>query len=324
MKGFVAALLGLALGLALIDAIAPDSTERLYREVEQMRADCEVLFVGPSYVNGQVYPDVVDQAAREAGVSLSSCKFARMHLKGFEMKRELEAILKNPWSKLRLVVFDVTLGPDTGFKPENRFKPRVLRWHTWDLLPWYLEHLEGQRTGKDSPYLRLWDHVQHVVVNALLVGRGAERLAELSDPATPDGGSKTPGLERDRPDQTKQLRRRNEKRVAKLLDRRRRRVTSTPDTAMAAWVLELRSVVRAHGAEGDGLIAPVWSPSLVAKGAFPPADAPVVHAFDNPRKYPTLYELGMHKADEHLTDEGSREYSRLLGQTLAMRMGQLK
>jgi hypothetical protein len=322
VKNLLPALLGLALGLALLGAVLPRSKEKRHRAVEQLRTECEVLIVGPSFVNSQVFPEVVDAAALEAGTKLRSCKFARESLKAFEMKRELETLLSKPWSKLRLVVFDVTLGPDTGVKLENRFKRRVLDWHTWDLLPWYLDHMGGQRGGKHTPYLRFLDHVAHVAVNTLLVGRGAEDLADLNVTRRRTSGPRS--AEHEPAEHADQPTRQNGRRVAELLERRRKLESLNPAPGMTVWVLELRDLVRMHGAEGEGLIAPVWYPGFLDPAALPAADVPVVHAFDDPDKYPTLYAPGMHKDDGHLTKKGSREYSRLLGLTLATRVGQLK
>jgi hypothetical protein len=322
LRRLLVTLLGLLFGLALLESVLPAATEPFYESLEPELAVCEVLFVGPSYVKQQVLPLLVDEAALAAGRELRSCKFARESMKGFEMKRDLDIVLGKRWTKLRLVVFDVTLGPDSGFKPENRFKPRILRWHTWDFIPWYLSHLPGQRTEGDSHYLRLFEHIEHILANTLLVGRGPEMLAEAtSKPQKVDARASRPYKE---DLDLSELARIDSPRMSRLIGDRKRRASKTPPSVVAPWIEELHAVVERHGFVGDALIAPVWKPTFLPKGAFSNAGDPLVYAFDNPRKYPMLYEAGMHNKTGHLTSEGSRRYSRLLGTMLAERIGELK
>lgn len=311
-------LMGLVLGIGVLRLMIPAVGDSVYSRVPPLRADCEVLFFGPSYVQSQVYPEVVDSAAAESGRPVKSCKFARTHLKGFEMKRELEIILGQPWAKLRLVVFDVTLGPDVWFKPENRFKPRVVRWHTLEFLPWFVAHLDGQGDRGVSLPERFNEHLRHVIANTLLVGQGAEHLAAMGKPDARALSSRTSKNMKKQKVNMKKLARLNKKRLARLA---RRKEMGAP---RIEWILELRSLVRSHGVEGDALIAPVWGGQWYPRKNFPAQDPPVLHAFNDPKKYPSLYVVGAHKEDEHLTYEGSVEYSKVLGREIASRMKELE
>lgn len=316
-------MLGLASGLIVLGSIAPRPEEPIHREARQLGKYCEVLFVGPSYVNSQVLPDVIDAEAARRGVPLKSCKYARTSLKGFELRLVLDTLLREQWPHLKLVVVDITLGPDTRFAERNAYTSRVLRWHTWDFLRWYLDHTQGQKVAR-SGLARKTDlaerfsmHLKHVVVNTLLVGRGSEHLTALSEHPTEKPWIYKP------PTKKKALQkqaRENKKRVKTLLRRREEKRTRIAPHAMGGWLKELRDVVRSHGVEADGLIAPVWSPAYVSSKPFPDGDPPVVHAFDDPIKYPVLYRSDSHTKSEHLSSKGSHHYSVLLGSVLAERM----
>lgn len=319
--------LGLLIGLLVLSTFAPLANEDLSDATSEFRDQCEVLFVGPSYVNSQVLPDVIDRESARVGAPLKSCKYALTSLKGFELRVVLDNLLSDRWARLKLVVIDITLGPDTRFADRNAYTSRVLRWHTWEFVPWYLNHTQGQKlvgTGRERQIqvaARLWTHLKHVAVNLLLVGRGSEHVASLSEPPEEQPWVYKP------PSGKKALRkqaRENDKRVQRLLQRRARKETRIPAKAMGQWMLELRDVARSHGVEADGLIAPVWSPAFVSTDQAQEGDMPVVHAFDDPRKYPALYRSDSHTKSEHLSPKGSNAYSQLLGGVLAERMRSLR
>ena len=324
LKNTLVAVTGLLVGVVLLGGLAPPPDDPWYAAADALRPDCEVMFIGPSYVNSQVFPDVVDAEAREHNVEFKSCKLSRTAMKGYEIKRELSLVLSKSWPKLKLVVIDVTLGADNRFSEKNDYTSRILRWHTWDFGPWYLNHIWGERF-KGNPKFdlvrRLVRHSSHLVVNQLHVGHGAERLAALHDvPERVPWGYKPPTTKKE-----KQKRKRlNKKRVRTLLERRELPQEPGEQADRGRWFRELRDEVRLHHVEADALIAPVWRSNYVSPGFFPEADPPVVHAFNDPATYPRLYRHDAHTGSEHLSPLGSHQYSLLLGQALAQRMKQLQ
>lgn len=331
VRNLLATLIGLLIGLLLLSRL-PLPPDLKYESIKTLRQSCEVLFVGPSYVNSQVFTNVVDEEAARLGTPLSSCKYSRTAMKGYEMKHELELILAEPWPHLKLVMLDITLGPDSRIKKKNRFKPRVLRWHTWAFLPWLASHLDGQRTTAEYPrWLQLAkqgvDHVEHVLASNLLVGRGAEHLNRLNPvqkkPRKHTWPPRKPKKELSEK-RKKKLNRLNKKRVERLRERRNRKETRLSPEAEGRWLKELRGVVRQSGAEADGLIAPVWKAHHVALSVFPNGETPFVHNYANPEKYPELYRTGAHDRSEHLSPEGSYQYSLLLADAVSRRLKELK
>jgi hypothetical protein len=270
-----------------------------------------------------VLPDVIDEESRRRGNPIRSCKVARTAMKGYEIKRELDILLDKPWPKLKLVMIDITLGSDNRFNVKNDYTPRVLRWHTWEFLPWYLEHLDGERIKNQNPIRayssRLLRHFKHFAVNQLLVGRGAEHLATLSEaPPKERWVYKPPTSE----EKIRKRRRTNDKRVREL--RKQIQVPSQRDAKLRGeWFLELRDLTRSHGVEADALFAPVWRYHPLSKNVFPKNDPPVVHDYADPEKYPILYKFGAHTGSEHLSHSGSHDYSTLLGRDLAERVTEL-
>jgi len=295
------------------DSQAFDATLRSVRS-------CNVLFVGPSYVRDGVKPQVFEREAKQLGSELRACKYGLSSLKGYELRRDLEVLLRAPWQKLELVVIDITLGTGLSFEEDNWFKARVVDWHTKDSLPWLYAFYRQEGLRGLGLARTLAPHFAHVALNYLGVGRGVSLLerASLLDRyrSTPrhvrqDYEPRTPSVRATRklhgpeyPGQVQALL------AAKLQAR------DEHDEISDAWARDLERVVRDHGYEVAFLLAPVLRlklPPQATRAGAPPLS---ILDFDDPQEYPELYASDRRGYTNHLNDLGAADYSRLLAREI--------
>ncbi len=308
-------LLGFLLVLALLPRV-PGPLEQRADPLLAERADCGVLFIGPSYVANQIEPDAFNREADRIGLDAHACKFGAPALRGFELRMWLERLLSHDWPRLRLVVVDITLGDEVGFNSENWLKPRVIEWHTLEALPWlmtYYEEREPLPLAKKVP--ELWAHAKHVGAHYLRIGEGVEGLGfvRIADGLRPKPSEK-PRREGRVTDG------RNRERVRGAAYRRRienlRVRRANPRTGPSDWPLELREVVRAHKKEAYFLIAPVLYNPRTPRRASTGGDRLVLLDFNQPDRFPELYREEVRGNTSHLRGEGPELYSALLAREI--------
>jgi len=306
---FACGVLGLALTALLVGQLVSPPPDTQLVSLRVQARECEVLFVGPSYVQSQVLTDVVDAEARLLGYPLRTCKFAKTHLKGFEQYHSLRILMSQPWPKLKLVVYDVTLGADSGYVVENRFKPRVIRFHLPEIFQWYFRFWSEQKAQRGHPR-QLLDHGLHVLARSLHVGVGAELLSAQSVTVSPKSKRKKgPKLMAEA-----DIRRR----LKRLLSMKERAKKTKLPPARRDFIRYEYDLIREHGFAAEAISAPVWS--LRSLDTTLGQDGPRFSNFADPDKYPSLYTRYAHKRDDHLTKKGSQEYSRLLARHLVQRL----
>ena len=279
------------------------------------REQCQVLFVGPSYVWKQIEPPHFDAEARRIGLPLKSCIFGRNGLRGFEMHRDIQRLLEHDWPRLELVVIDTTLGDRIGFESGNWFKARMLKWHTLTAVPWLLSYYGRDKRSWAAKAPKVVSHLLHVVGNYSQAGRGAElladRLVDQAAVAEEKARRKAKRIKRPlpvkHPDYDKKL---------KHLKRAKVRIHKHSERRVSHWEVELRELVRAHGVEAYFLYAPVWSIKR-PPAAIDRTDDPLIHMdFNDPVKYPDLYVESVRGKTSHLRGAGNAAYSKLLARRL--------
>ena len=305
---FAGAFVGTAAGLYAIVPRDPAFIDRALAE----RATCEVLVVGPSYIEG-FKPDTFDDESKRVGLGLRSCKLSAPGLQGPELRYVLGRTLRHPWPKLRYVVIDITLGDGMNFPRVNWFQERVIAWHVVGMLPWLLDHY--RRSGYDR--LRgnageLWAHVKHYALNYFGLGRGAallqgirlvDRLARTSEQVAEAARVVT---RPSRPD----AREGYELRLAHLIEQK-----AGVKPGSNSYALQLREEVRGLGHDALFLISPVLSTQRPPRPGDP-KDPVQVLDFEDPARFPELYTREVRGHTSHLTGEGGRLYSRALARVL--------
>jgi hypothetical protein len=312
-------LLGLLAAAAILYALVPHDRPALTPVLAE-RERCQVLIVGPSYVNVGIDVGTFDAEAKRIGLGLRGCKYAQSALQGYELRHALDLLFEKPWPKLEYVVIDTTLGPGMGlgFERENWFKPRVVDWHTFRALPWILEHPEKKGVSTRERVELFWGHVQHLALNYLGVGRGILPLSRVrvfsrAEPAATgyvgSGLAHVVHRERGHPGYARTL----SKLIAQKARQRERH-----EEISATWPLELRGLVRSHGYEKNVvfLVSPVLSAKRDVKGAGEGQDPIVVLDFDDPARFPELYTEDVRGETSHLTGNGPTLYSELLAREL--------
>lgn len=303
---YLSALLVTARVLGLTPSVPDDE------HVAGEQQTCEVLFVGPSYVKAQVLPELIDEETRRLGRPLRTCKFGRTSLSGYEQKWDLRRLLSQPWPRLKLVVVDVTLGDNSEIREENRWKPRVLRWHDWRQLTWFFE-----RTSFDfeslAPVMQALDHTEHFVARTLRVSQGAFFLHDQGTPPAADG---TTTWQKWRRQESKLSATAKEKRHRKKLDKLlTRKFERGKGASRTGWALELLDELRSLGYAGHVLIAPVWYPVRVRRQDISAVNS-VVYDFNDPITYPSLYTQAARGRTHHVSAKGRKIYSKLLAHEL--------
>ncbi len=283
--------LGFLVTVVFVAKVLPAHVSPLERSEAAMlgrRSQCNVLFIGPSYVK-RLLPAYFDAASKRLGKHDRACKLARSAMRGVELEHELERLLARRWPKLELVVVDVTLGDSVAFEPENWFTHRVIGWHTIDSLKElgrYYDFRDGWINGLITHGSLLWAHARHVAANYLEVGKGAAWVGELSTYEEPVATRKHPkrNYSRDLHD----LLQTNEFNQA-------HRVFGD-----SKWPISLRERIRGHGYEAAFLFSPVWEPTRLPRRAVTGEDPLKVMDFANPTKYRKLYRKRARGVTSHL------------------------
>jgi hypothetical protein len=322
---FLRCLLGFVLGLLATAALfyrfvqpSDPAFEAAFAEASR----CNVLFVGPSYLEVGLKTEVFDAETRALGHPLRSCMFTRSALRSYELKHDLEQLMNHRWPALRQVAVDMTLFPGgVGFERQNWFNPRTVHWHTWDGLTWLYRHYRAGKKSWRERAPELVGHLQHVAMNYLGIGRGGvilTRARKVERLLGWETGQEKPREVNRLPRFRKKVKLSDEeaeaatRRLAQEKASARARRPSDDDS----WARELEPVIRARRFEPVFLYSPVYvnrmPPRLTRTGKKPL----VFLDFDDPDRYPELYEPDSRGRTAHLSDEGAEHYSRILAKEL--------
>lgn len=305
--------LGLSLGAAALYVTLPAAWRMRDRDrFLHSKDDCQVLLIGPSYVN-KLVPEAFDDEAKRIGFGKRSCKLGRANLRGYELKRELDLVLSHGFPKLEIVAIDITLGDTLSFDPDNWFKPRLIAWHTLEAIPWLARFYGGGRSRMPS---RTWvlAHAGHVVAHYLSLGRARELFGDGREPGRAE---RQQGAQAEEPEVKKEsAERSHDKKLADLI-RRKREISSRPHKDKGRWGEELRTVTRRHGVDAFFFYSPVWHGVRAVREKR--RDALVLFDFNNPERYPELYTPDVRGSTEHLNTPGAKIHSRLLARAIKKR-----
>ena len=314
VRSLLAFLLGLAGMAALLLRVWPGD-QGAYAEPLAHAGECQILFVGPSDLQVGLNVDLFQEETRRLGRELRACKFTRSALRSWELRHDIENLLSHRWPKLERVAIDISLRPDdVGFEKANWFNPRLVFWHTWASLPWLAAHYRAAPFGYSWPAVtsELWPHAQHLAVNYLGVGRGATALGEarvldgLRGEAAADERREVNRLRKKAKVKVKEG---DYPRFLAGLVRRKARLHEPGDDS---WPRELEAVVRKRGFEPVFLYSPVLDVMAPPRSRRSGKRSLVFLDFDDPTRYPELYEYEVRGSTSHLNRTGSIAYSRAL------------
>jgi hypothetical protein len=318
VRCFLAFLIGLAAVAALLFRLLPGD-QGAYAEAVANAPRCQVLFVGPSYLQVGLNVDIFEAEARRLGRELHACKFTRSALRSWELRHDIEGLLAYRWPKLERVAVDISLPrKNLGFDRENWFNQRLVYWHSWRSLPWLVDFYSGEGRGRGHPsslglVSDLWPHLKHMAMNHLGTGRGAAALTEArflerlrGEGPHEDTREVNRLRKKAKPREDEYPATRAELVHAKELTRKRRELGDD------AWPRELERVIRSRGFEPVFLYSPVLEhlrPPRLRRGQLKPL---LFLDFEDPARFPELYEYAARGNTSHLNRVGAESYSRAL------------
>jgi hypothetical protein len=283
------------------------------------------VYVGSSVIFRHVVPDVVDAELQAAGIDERSFNFGVPNMTYAEANLLLDRILDQRPERLRRVVIDAHLFADFG--KHNHFSPRHIWWHTLTET-YYVAAYALERKGKwADKWERLQIDLKAFLRNSTSAGRLAEAFRERWDPEYIEADEDDIPVTREgyRPlDELSARGVRNRHRrfvraraqyLKKVEAKKRSRKTRRLGAYDSAMLERLIRRIEDAGLE----VVIVESP--IAKRPFRFSRWVRRHArvisFDDPARYPELYDPAVHFDQAHLSDRGARLMSRMLGRLLA-------
>jgi hypothetical protein len=300
---FLRCLLGFLLGLIVTALLAYRLLPRddhVLDEVVARASRCDVLFVGPSYLEVGLLPERFEAETQALERPLRACKFTKSALKGYELKHDLAQLMEQRWPALKYVAVDVTLLPSVSFERQNWFNPRMVHWHTWDALG-------------------AFGHLQHVAMNYLSIGRAGSLLshARWLERATGRDQGYVPPRDVDRlPTLSNQARQEwteeRQDQAGRQLAQDKARERARRHFDDDAWPRELEPIIRARGFQPIFLYSPIYRNRMPPRPNRAGKKPLVFLDFDDPDRYTELYAPEARGRTSHLSQEGAVRYSRIL------------
>lgn len=322
----VAFALGLASSGAALRAVALRNESPSRGALEHLAArgaKYDVIVFGPSFVQMHFVPPVFDERMKELGHPVRSFGFGMSGLRGGELDYYLARVLELELPRLRYVLTDVTLDQDRPIERSNRFKRRVIYWHDPAQLA-FMQRIIYTRT--DDPHKRnryLWRHAQHALLKAGNVGEGIEGLRQGTLLGKQPKLHSRAAFHMNAARGKKQLKeaarylKRNEKRFAKKAKKLAKiRANPLKKGRNSGFARDWRDRVREAGLEPYFVITPVLGSARLATAV--PGDEPLrVLDFNDPTRFPELYDPSLHYDQSHFHWQGAVLFSRKLAETFA-------
>jgi hypothetical protein len=296
----------------------------------EQKDDFDVLFAGSSNIQRGIIPEAFDRRMSERGHPVRSVNLAAAGMHCFETDFVLREALALEPAKLRFVFQELLYSNMGELIGRNAFTDRVVFWHTPART---LDVLETLRRWPASTRerLRLASlHLQHSAWRFANLGQGGRlvraRLGEANhDPTLCDRIAETAGLDwLGRPPIASETRAR--------LDFRKRRAewemrvetiehsnaaTGSVDRFDLGTHADRIARLRSHGVEPIFVVAPLREGTPMFYRLDEAGELGRVFAYNQPARYPELYEW-KHRFDwTHLNREGAVRWSRLLADDLA-------
>ena len=299
-----AACIGWCLPFPAVPAIGPK-----YRYLAENAARFDTLFIGSSRVFHQIDPQQFDAEVAALGGRTQSANLAYDSVwppESFYFLRRLLA-LRPPhlrWVFIELMQLNVNL------ETRNDQTLRTAYWHDWrhTWIAWR-EVFASPRSPAEKWRLAAEHAVIFIRWNANL-GRGAEALRATVLPGKPEHPEHWLDRAGFLPENDRHITDEELPQYLQTVARLRTELPPHPASALYFSALEdLTAEVRRAGAQPVFLLTPSLSAAENFTGL--PAGVPVL-AFNDPGKYPTLYEPERHYDTWHLNEKGAAEFTGLL------------
>ena len=293
-----------------------------YEYYQAHKDEYTALFFGSSRIYSHVIPEVFDETAQTAGVSVNSYNFGIPAMRAIDSAVLLKEVLKNPPKDLKWVFFESIL--DKGYEPiPNARTYRSIYWHNWENTRFAARYILGSDESLPKKVVLLTSHLIPFLYHQLNVGRVFNQIlpSELleGEKIVADEVRETEGYyalrEKDDPQRLDFLA--NQERYAEQVKNlSAMRSQPSEETYISKnkvdLLAEVTEAVRAAGAE------PIFvePPSLHMVNDFQAAQRQgaitTLLSYKDPNRFPQLYSVEQRHDADHLNDAGSREFTRLL------------
>jgi hypothetical protein len=325
VRSLAAFVLGLSLSCAALRAIArrnPSETGGMLEHLAARGSEYDLLVIGPSFVRIHFLPPLFDRRMHENGVDLVSFGFGMSGLTGAEMDYYIERILEMPLPKLKWVLIDVTLSQEPRLDRGNWWNRRVIAWHVPEEYP-ALQRGVLAAKGELWPKLaRLATHARHVLLNVGNVGEGVYALNHAvwtsSQRVQPRSrfhlGSSAHGRPNKKAEAYQRHAREHTAASARLSKARKQ-----PPRRNNAFALKWRDAFRARGVDTFFVISPVLTDARIPSKVRGARSLHVLD-FNDPEKYPALYDPKLRYEPVHFVYDGAVLYTETLADVLAPKL----
>lgn len=323
---FVAAFVPVAAALrSRFEPPAPLEVSRRLHALERA-GPADILFFGSSHVHHGIDPEEFDRELRAAGHDLRSFNLGMNGARAHETQHFLERVLSVASPAPRFVVIEVDhWNPDV--LDGNEYTRRAISWHAPSRIRPIAVSLAFEEMALVDRVRAGWRHGLHAVANLSSASTGSSWLHEAPVPhllqtveeIAAGRGYEPLGLD------PRHASRRGRQRFLADLEGYRRRVRSIPQRNANEpdqpydlhRVREQLDAVRAAGAEPVYLVTPIPRGTPRAYALARRGDVPVLFAFNDPDRYPDLYDPDHRQDRGHLNHEGARRFSRYFGERFA-------
>ena len=271
-----------------------------------------VVFLGSSVVYRQIDPNLFDRELGNAGARSRSFNFGAPGMENGEADHLVHEIFSARPNQLRYLFLDVSL-PSLGLGD-----PRTARFAAWHSVPATAHSLGAIWRARAAPGVALvaaWNDVRGFLHRATRAGYLSEIVdSSTSDMAAADGGFVPLDVAHEGAKRRRHGRFVRE--ATRWLERRDQLVTEQPAVGPEAryqneLIARIAEECRAHGV----VLLLVRAPSIEEKQAIV-SDAPLFD-FQDPIRYPELYQLSARFDGDHLNRVGAAIYTKLLAQRFA-------
>jgi len=329
-RNFLCAALALAAFLAaaaLIHAWLPPAIPKgVAAKLEfftQHKDEFDTVIIGTSRLYYSISPELFDRTTREEGISTRTFNFGIDAMHPPENFYVLEQILKTKPRNLKWVVLEMG---DIQTKWDAILgTQRAVYWHDWPRTVSTLKKALNPRGG--APWYirasRLWLARRDLASNLTLFGKqfanagraadffpdaARERMSEAASELGPHGDGYRLAGDPMTPERAAIF----QKKLAQEVAEPRQKIL---DPATESAYRQAAAKIRQIGATPLFVVTPVTS-QIAVRFAQTPPPAPLL-SFNDFKKYPELYDTKVRIDDGHLTNEGAREFTRLLAHEFA-------
>ena len=316
--GFVALLATSALYHAFLPPSLPEGVVEKLRFFEKHKDEFDTLFLGSSRFYYAVSPEIFDNVTRENGVSTRTFNFGIDGLNPPENFYVLDQILKTQPRSLKWLFVEVD-----NIETKSHLKilgtQRLLYWHDWPRTALTLRKAINPRpeTKWYQRLNRLWTARRELILHLALfekqftnVGRAADFFSSWTESRGlksdfllgPKGNGYRLAGTAMTPERAENFRR---KLAEELSASRSELIDPYAESAYRECVAKIRHL----GATPILVVPPSIFQSPLRFRETPPAPLLV---FNDAKTYPQLYDPTVRVDEQHLTNEGSAEFTRLL------------